>query len=363
MLAARQTLQDLQDPTEAALADARSRLAQAEQNLADLLAGATQAQIDAAEAAVLAAEETLRDLLDPLTPDEVDALEQSVTSAQAALARARSDVADLADGYRAQVVMYGSTPAFRTMSRGDEGPDVYQLEENLAALGFGDTSGFSVDGAFDEATGDAVRAWQRSLGTYIDGEVGTADVLFVSGPVQIGSWQPGIEVGQDIGAGVPLAALTVIEAPSDGVMATTQRVIAQLPLAERDLLEEGGTVNVELPDNSDIAGTVAAINPAPLTDAQGEGFVEVTITLAEAAPVVWIGASVDVEIVETLVRDALVVPATALLALVEGGYAVEVMQPDGTTVLVGVETGLFADGDVEVRAAGLQEGDPVVVPR
>ena len=188
-------------------------------------------------------------------------------------------------------------------------------------------------------------------------------MLFVSGRVQIGSWQPGIEVGQDIAAGVPLAGLTAIEAPTAGVMATTQRVIAELPLAERDLLSEGDTVNVELPDNSDIAGTVALINPAPLTDAQGEGFVEVTITLVEAAPVVWIGASVDVEIVETLVRDALVVPATALLALVEGGYALEVLQPDGSTVLIGVETGLFADGDVEVRATGLQEGMPVVVPR
>ena len=363
VLAARQTVEDLQNPSEAALADARSRVAQAEQNLVDLLAGPSQADIDSAEAAVLVAGEALRDLLDPLAPDEVAVLEQAVTGAQAALVRARGDVADLADGDRVQVVMYGSAPAFRTMARGDEGPDVRQLEENLASLGFGDTSGFSVDGTFDEATEEAVRAWQRSLGTYVDGAVGMADVLFVSGRVRIGSWQPGIEVGQDIIAGTPLAGLTAIEAPTGGVMATTQRVVAQLPLAERDLLAEGDTVNVEFPDNSDVAGTVVLINPAPLTNAQGEGFVEVTITLAEAAPVVWIGASVDVEIVKTLVPDALVVPATALLALVEGGYAVEVVQRDGTTVLVGVETGLFADGDVVVRATGLQEGATVVVPR
>ena len=363
MLAAEQALTDLQNPTEATLADAHSRLAQAQQNHADLLTGPSQADIDTAEASVLAAEQSLSDLVAPLSPQELAALEQAVTSAQAALDRALRDVADLADGYQTKVVMYGDATAYRTMSLGDEGPDVRQLEENLAALGFGEAAGFSVDGSFDEATEAAVRAWQGSLGTYVDGEVGTADVLFVSGQVQVGSWQPGIEAGQDIAAGVPLAGLTVIEAPIDGVMATSQRVIAQLPLAARDLLEEGDTVNVELPDNSDIAGTVALINPAPLTDAQGEGFVEVTITLAEAAPVVWIGASVDVEIVETLVRDVLVVPATALLALVEGGYAVEVLQPDGTTVLVGVETGLFADGDVEVRATGLREGAPVVVPR
>ena len=362
ILTATEALHDLQNPTEAALADARSRLAQGEQNLADLLAGATPADIEAAGAAVLVAEEVLRDLLDPLTPDELVALEQSVASARAALARARSDVADLSDGYRALAVMYGSTPAYRTMSLGDTGVDVAQLEENLLALGFGDVDGFTADGSFDEATEAAVRAWQRSTGAYVDGTVTVADVLFVAGRVQVGSWQMGIELGRAVADGTNLATVTAIEAPAGGAMTTTQRVVALLPLSERDLLDEGDAVNVELPDNTDVAGTVVLINPTPVSDG-GESLVEATITLSEAAPAVWIGASVDVEIVETLVRDALVIPATALLALVEGGYAVEVLGADGTTYLVGVETGLFADGDVEVRAAGLEEGTPIVVPR
>jgi multidrug efflux pump subunit AcrA (membrane-fusion protein) len=59
------------------------------------------------------------------------------------------------------------------------------------------------------------------------------------------------------------------------------------------------------------------------------------------------------------------VPVNALLALLEGGYAVEVAAEDGTTSLVGVEVGLFADGWVEITDAtdpGLEEGDEVVVP-
>ena len=362
ILTATEVLHDLQNPTEAAIADARSRLAQAEQNLADLLAGAAPADIEAAGAAVLVAEEALRDLLNPLTPDELVALEQSVASGRAALAQAHSDVADLSDGYRALVVMYGSTPAYRTMSLGDAGADVAQLEENLLALGFGDVDGFAADGSFDEVTEAAVRAWQRSTGAYVDGTVTVADVLFVTGRTQVGSWQEGIELARNVADGTNLATVTATEAPAGGAMTTTQRVVALLPLSERDLLDEGDVVNVELPDNTDVAGTVVLINPTPVSDG-GESLVEVTITLAEAAPAVWIGASVDVEIVETLVRDALVIPATALLALVEGGYAVEVLQADGTTHLVGVETGLFADGDVEVRAAGLEEGTPIVVPR
>ena len=59
-------------------------------------------------------------------------------------------------------------------------------------------------------------------------------------------------------------------------------------------------------------------------------------------------------------EDALSVPVEALLALAEGGYALE--RPDGS--LVGVETGAFADGYVAVTptSGDLAEGDEVVVP-
>ena len=52
----------------------------------------------------------------------------------------------------------------------------------------------------------------------------------------------------------------------------------------------------------------------------------------------------------------------ALLALAEGGYAVEV-ERDGRRQLIGVDTGLFAEGQVEVEGEGLQAGDRVVVPQ
>ena len=58
---------------------------------------------------------------------------------------------------------------------------------------------------------------------------------------------------------------------------------------------------------------------------------------------------------------------SALVALAEGGYAVEAVdstQADGTFVshLVGVTTGLFADGFVAVIGKQLSEGLKVVVP-
>jgi multidrug efflux pump subunit AcrA (membrane-fusion protein) len=59
--------------------------------------------------------------------------------------------------------------------------------------------------------------------------------------------------------------------------------------------------------------------------------------------------------------NVLTVPVAALLALAEGGYGVEVVEGDATRILA-VETGLFADGRVEVTGDGLQAGTKVAMP-
>ena len=55
-------------------------------------------------------------------------------------------------------------------------------------------------------------------------------------------------------------------------------------------------------------------------------------------------------------EGVLAVPVGALVALSEGGYAVQV----ATEGLVAVETGLFAKGLVEVTGDGVAEGIAVV---
>jgi hypothetical protein len=59
----------------------------------------------------------------------------------------------------------------------------------------------------------------------------------------------------------------------------------------------------------------------------------------------------------------LAVPVTSLLALLGGGYAVEVHVSSVATRLVAVEAGVYADGWVEVTGVGLEVGAEVVVPR
>ena len=68
--------------------------------------------------------------------------------------------------------------------------------------------------------------------------------------------------------------------------------------------------------------------------------------------------------ITTAQRDGvLMVPVTALLAKVGGGYQVRVMSP-GQAQLVDVEPGLYDDtaGTVEVSGGGLAEGLAVEVP-
>ena len=110
--------------------------------------------------------------------------------------------------------------------------------------------------------------------------------------------------------------------------------------------------------------TVLDIGNIPLGgEADGsESYVEVEIQPIEPIDEVWIGADVDVEVTSELAADVLSVPVSALLALVEGGYAIEIPDDDGTR-LVGVETGMFADGFVEISGDGLEAGMEVVVPR
>src|SRR5205823_4862447 len=61
-------------------------------------------------------------------------------------------------------------------------------------------------------------------------------------------------------------------------------------------------------------------------------------------------------------KNVLAVPVAALLALAEGGYAVQVVER-GTTRLVPVQLGMFAAGKVEVSGDGITAGTVVGVPR
>ncbi|NYJ19782.1 peptidoglycan-binding protein [Glaciibacter psychrotolerans] len=100
---------------------------------------------------------------------------------------------------RPVVIAQGIVPAFQSLSRGSSGTDVTQLQTMLANLGF---YRYDVDGKFDWVTQQAVEAWQESLGLKDDGNVRTADIIYVpSLPTRVSLDADKVKRGATLGGG------------------------------------------------------------------------------------------------------------------------------------------------------------------
>jgi peptidoglycan hydrolase-like protein with peptidoglycan-binding domain len=258
------------------------------------------------------------------------------------------------DGTNTSYLMYGKRPAYRTLDIDSEnGPDIKQLETSLARLGFPKILGrkFKPDWNFQAKTERAVEQWQKRTNQEQDGIVRMGEVTFLPGDVRITEVVP--ELGSRSGSGQVLAYTS----------GTDLVVTLDLEADRREILNEGDAVTVELPDGSEAAGVVTEISSVAQTlQGASEPTVEVTIELEDITAVGDLdGAEVTVSIVRESRPDVLTVPVDALLALREGGYALEMVADDGSTYLVAAEVGLFDDLGVEV-SGNFSAGDTVVVP-
>jgi peptidoglycan hydrolase-like protein with peptidoglycan-binding domain len=254
------------------------------------------------------------------------------------------------DGRQRSGLLYGSKPAWRRMAEGmSDGTDVIQLERALRELGYLPRS-ITPDREYDEDTARAVRRWQHQLGVTRDGVLEPGEVVFVPGPVRVGTLR--VEPGERVGPGTVIASVT-----------STERIVRVLLDAEdQGLVATGDTVTVELPDGARTPGTVHDIGTVASTDQEGGVTIPVTITLDDPdATGTLDGAPVTVLVIRQSRDGVLAVPVDALLALREGGYAVQVADPDGGTHYVGVRLGLFTDGWVEITG-DITDGARVVVP-
>ena len=255
------------------------------------------------------------------------------------------------DGGRQVTLMYGERPAWRTLGRGAKGPDVRQLEENLVAMGFATTDTLTVDDEFTGQTAAAVRRWQKAMGVEQDGVVELGEVVFLPGPVRVSAHKSPAGSQSHPGA-------TIVE-----VSGTARVVTVDLDARRQSLVQVGTQVEVELPDGKRIPGTVSEIGKVAQVKSQGgKATVEVVITLGQGAGGDLDKAPVTVRITRQARERVLTVPVNALLALPEGGYAVEVDE-HGSRRMVPVTTGVFSQGHVEVSGEGVTEGTKVVVPR
>ena len=259
------------------------------------------------------------------------------------------------------VLLFGPVAAWRAFAPGmTPGRDVAELNRNLQALGFGAARG----NAFTASTAAAVERFQAAHGLPQTGRLLLGSVVFARSAARV--------------TGVtPTVGATVQPGPVLTTTSTARQVTIALDAGQQSEVAVGDPVSITLPDSSTTPGRVTYVGTVATmpssSDQGGAGgsggssppTIEVDITPIHPAATGRLDqAPVSVSITTGSVRDALVVPVNALLALASGGYAVEVVAADGVHHLVGVATGLFddADGLVQVTGSRLAAGQRVVVP-
>jgi hypothetical protein len=173
----------------------------------------------------------------------------------------------------------------------------------------------------------------------------------------------------------PRLGQTVQPGPIIALSSTRHDVSIQLDASQQSQVKVGDRVLVTLPGNSSTPGVVSSVGRVAATPASSQSSggsvapstptIEVDVRLLHPAAAGTLDrAPVDVLITTAGVRNALVVPVTALVALAGGGYALEEVTGNGAHQLLPVSPGLFDDqeGLVQVSGGGLAAGERVVVP-
>ena len=331
----------------------------------------TEAQLLQATQSLQSAKEQRLALDEPPTEAQLLQATQSLQSASAGLSTALENRKDLQEGYSASVLMFGNIPAWRDMKDGiTPGEDVRQLKLNLIALGYGTVETLGKGPDFNPGTRAAIIELQSDLNIVASGEIILGEVVFTQGTSLVKSSSTTQSVGGKINAGTELFYLTPVEKVetqigSDGSLTVNQDslqiVEIQVDVSERNLVSEASKVEIELPDESLVPGIVREVGSLAVVPQEGDPFLEVLISVDGSMEYFeWTGASVTVNVTKELASGVLATPVNGLLALLTGGYALEAVTGTGT-VLIPVETGIYADGWVEVSGPGLKPGVEIVV--
>jgi hypothetical protein len=256
------------------------------------------------------------------------------------------------------LLLCGSTPAYRSLSAGDSGPDVAELNANLVHLGYATRAQLDPSSHdLSSATASALKKLQSKLGEDQTGSLGLGQAAFLPESVRIatvtselgGSAQPGTQV---------------MQATSD-----TLEVEVNLDPAQQGEVRKGDRAQITLPGNTSATGMVDRLGRVAQVptgqDTTAGATIPAYISLDHPRQARSLDqAPVQVEITTKGVANALSVPVTAIVGRSGGGFAVEVVGADGRRKLVAVKLGLFdaAGGRVQVVEGDLRKGDQVVVP-
>jgi multidrug efflux pump subunit AcrA (membrane-fusion protein) len=256
------------------------------------------------------------------------------------------------------LLLCGSTPAYRSLSEGDTGRDVRELNANLVHLGYATRAHLDPSSHhFGSETASALEKLQSKLGEAQTGTLGLGDAVFLPQSVRIA------KVTGELGGSARPGA--------QAMDATSARLEVQVALdpSQQDEVKAGDRVRITLPGNESVTGKVDRLGrvaqvPAGQDDNAGGATIPAYIRLDDPKKARGLDrAPVQVEITTKGVAGVLSVPVTAIVGKAGGGFAVEVVRADGRRELVAVKPGLFDTAGGRVQVEGdLRVGDRVVVP-
>jgi hypothetical protein len=254
------------------------------------------------------------------------------------------------------MLLYGSVPDWRAMSEGTSGPDVAQLNHDLADLGYASRAELAATGwdYFSAATAYAVQQLEQHAGVSAPpGSLASGQVVFKPGAIRVS------QLTGSLGGPASGPVLT----------ATSDRHVVMVPLdvSQEGEVTAGDTVMVTLPDGRTTPGVVSFVGAVATTSTAGQNgpvtTIPVQVKLTDPAAARGLDqAPVTVYITTATARNVLVVPVTALLARPAAGYVVEVAGRGSTRQYVPVTPGIFDDNSGLVQVTGaLTAGQRVVV--
>jgi hypothetical protein len=260
---------------------------------------------------------------------------------------------------RPVLLLCGSTPAYRSLSEGDRGPDVAELNANLVRLGYATRAQLDPSSRdFSPVTASALTKLQGGrLGEDQTGSLQLGQAVFLPEPVRIAKVTGGLGGPAQLGAQVAQATSETLE------------VEVNLDPSQQREVKIGDRVQITLPDNTSATGKVERLGRVAQVqtgqDPNAGATVPAYISLGHPQQARSLDqAPVQVAITTRGVENALSVPVTAIVGQSGGGFAVEVVHASDRRELVPVKLGLFdtAGGRVQVIEGDLHEGDQVVMP-
>lgn len=246
------------------------------------------------------------------------------------------------------ILLYGAVPEWRSLTPGvPPGSDVAELEHDLNQLGYAGRSPLPGNGIYSAAVQAAVERFLAASGLPASPSLLQGTVLFLPGPVVVSKLL--VPLGASVGPSEPLLdvsstrrVVTGSYSPSGGPPVAAGQPASVSP-------DDGGPA---------LLGSVATV-----TSTGGGSSVTVAISLS-GSPALPAGSIPALATVTTrTLHNVLAVPVQALVALVNGGYALEVLSPSGRHHLVGVSIGASGDSNlVQVTGRGIRAGLRVLVP-